>query len=44
MRGTNHPGIVKLLSFSESDEYYFLVLERASVARAIPSSVLPRVQ
>ncbi|EJD53774.1 Pkinase-domain-containing protein [Auricularia subglabra TFB-10046 SS5] len=27
MRGTNHPSIVKLLSFSESDEYYFLVLE-----------------
>ncbi|TDL29461.1 Pkinase-domain-containing protein [Rickenella mellea] len=27
MRGTNHPGIVKLLSFSESDEHYFLVLE-----------------
>lgn len=27
MRGINHPGIVKLLSFSESDEHYFLVLE-----------------
>ena len=29
MRGINHPSIVKLLSFSESDEHYFLVLERA---------------
>ena len=28
MRGINHPAIVKLLSFSESDEYYYLVLER----------------
>lgn len=28
MRGTNHPGIVRLISFSESDEHYFLVLER----------------
>lgn len=27
MRGTNHPSIVKLLSFSESQEHYFLVLE-----------------
>ncbi|KAJ7283833.1 kinase-like domain-containing protein [Mycena rebaudengoi] len=27
MRGTSHPSIVKLLSFSESDEHYFLVLE-----------------
>lgn len=30
MRGINHPGVVQLLSFFESDEYYFLVLERAS--------------
>ena len=30
MRGTNHPSIVKLLSFSESPERYFLVLERTS--------------
>jgi len=30
MRGTNHPNIVKLISFSESDEYYYLVLERES--------------
>ncbi|TEB35520.1 Pkinase-domain-containing protein [Coprinellus micaceus] len=27
MRGTNHPSIVKLHSFSESPEHYFLVLE-----------------
>lgn len=28
MRGTQHPSIVKLISFSESEEHYFLVLER----------------
>lgn len=28
MRGVDHQSIVKLLSFSESPEYYFLVLER----------------
>lgn len=27
MRGTHHPSIVKLISFSESLEHYFLVLE-----------------
>ncbi|EPQ59363.1 Pkinase-domain-containing protein [Gloeophyllum trabeum ATCC 11539] len=27
MRGLNHPSIVKLISFSESAEHYFLVLE-----------------
>ncbi|WWC89495.1 uncharacterized protein L201_004419 [Kwoniella dendrophila CBS 6074] len=27
MRGVDHPGIVKLLGFFESDEHYFLVLE-----------------
>ena len=27
MRNINHPGIVKLISFSESREHYFLVLE-----------------
>lgn len=27
MRGTNHPSIVKLISFSEAPEYYFLVME-----------------
>ncbi|KAK0191251.1 kinase-like domain-containing protein [Armillaria mellea] len=27
MRGTHHPAIVKLVSFSESPEHYFLVLE-----------------
>ena len=30
MRQINHPSIVKLISFSESDEHYFLVLERES--------------
>jgi hypothetical protein len=30
MRGIDHPGIVKLLLFFESDEHYFLVLERTS--------------
>jgi len=28
MRGIDNPNIVKLISFSESDEHYFLVLER----------------
>jgi len=28
MRGTEHPSIVKLISFSESDDHYFLILER----------------
>ena len=28
MRGTNHPSIIKLLSFSESNDHFFLVLER----------------
>lgn len=28
MRGINHSSIIKLISFSESQEYYFLVLER----------------
>ena len=28
MRGTNHPSIVKLLSFAESADHFFLVLER----------------
>jgi len=27
MRGLNHTSIVKLLSFSESEEHFFLVLE-----------------
>jgi serine/threonine protein kinase len=31
MRGIDHPGIVKLLSFFESDEHYFLILERESL-------------
>lgn len=27
MRGIDHPGIVKLLNFFESEEHYFLILE-----------------
>lgn len=27
MRGIDHPNVVKLVSFSESDEHYFLILE-----------------
>jgi len=27
MRGTDHPSIVKLYAFSESAEYYYLILE-----------------
>lgn len=33
MRGIDHPNVVKLVSFSESDEHYFLVLERKSHCR-----------
>jgi hypothetical protein len=28
MRGVDHPNIIKLIQFSESEEHYFLVLER----------------
>lgn len=31
MRAINHPGIVRLQHFSESSEFYFLVLERQFV-------------
>lgn len=27
MRGLNHPNIVSLISFSESQSYYYLILE-----------------
>ena len=30
MRGIDHPGVIKLISFFESDEHYFLILERES--------------
>jgi hypothetical protein len=33
MRGINHPSIVKLLSFSESPEHYYLVLECTQLYR-----------
>ncbi|WVR07177.1 hypothetical protein IAU60_004218 [Kwoniella sp. DSM 27419] len=29
MRGIDHPGVIKLLGFFESDEHYFLILELA---------------
>ena len=35
MRGLNHHSIVKLLSFSESDEYYYLVLERKQLSKNV---------
>lgn len=38
MRTTSHPGIVKLISFSESPEHYFLVLERELPADRVSSS------
>lgn len=37
MRGTNHPSIVKLYSFSESQEHYFLVLEGRDRVMSDPS-------
>jgi serine/threonine protein kinase len=37
MRGIDHPSIVKLLGFTESDEHYFLILEREC-----PHGMLPR--
>ena len=33
MRGVNHQSIVKLHQFFESDEHYFLVLERTLLIR-----------
>ncbi len=35
MRGTSHPSIVKLLSFSESPDHFFLVLERMCATMVI---------
>lgn len=35
MRGIDHPSIVKLISFFESDEHYFLVLEREYLCRGL---------
>ena len=40
MRGTSHPSIVKLHSFSESEEHYFLVMECVSI---FSSNVLPLI-
>jgi len=36
MRGIDHPGIVKLVSFFESDEHYFLILECELSVRLAP--------
>ena len=38
MRGTNHPSIVKLFSFSESPEHYFLVMERTCASPMLRSA------
>lgn len=39
MRGLNHPSIVKLLAFSESEEHFFLVLEcTSSILDNLPSA------
>lgn len=42
MRGVDHPSIVKLISFSESDEHYFLVLERMRFMFPCACSALTR--
>lgn len=42
MRGMNHPSIVKLISFSESSDYYFLVLERKQLCSS-KSAILVHV-
>jgi len=36
MRGIDHPSIVKLLAFFESDEHYFLILERELSGHVMP--------
>jgi hypothetical protein len=38
MRGIDHPGVVKLIGFFESEEHYFLILECKS--GLAPSSCL----
>lgn len=43
MRGVDHPNIVKLISFSESDEHYFLVLERMPFMFHLVCSALTHV-
>jgi len=43
MRGVDHPSIVKLISFSESDEHYFLVLERMCLISPFARSALTHV-
>jgi serine/threonine protein kinase len=47
MRGLDHPSIVRLLNFAESDEHYFLTLEYVpslsptSTSRLIPTRSTP---
>lgn len=41
MRGINHPSIVKLLSFFESAEHYFLVLECKRLSLPLHMRVTP---
>lgn len=43
MRGVDHPSIVKLISFFESDEHYFLVLERMCLMSPLARSALTHV-
>jgi len=45
MRGIDHPSIVKLHAFSESAEYYYLILERQySPSLKLFSSELVEIQ
>lgn len=39
MRNINHPNIVKLISFSESTEHYFLVMECKLIGMACTAVV-----
>ena len=43
MRGVDHSSIVKLISFSESEEHYFLVLERMRFMFPFACSALTHV-
>ena len=43
MRGVDNPNVVKLISFSESDEHYFLVLERMRFMSPFACSALTHV-
>lgn len=43
MRGLNHPGIVRLLNFTESREHYFLTLEFVLVPRRCVAAPLTSI-